>query len=78
MIRVLVVGEGDPEPHLHRLALWNGGVERMPGRDLKGIDLVLALPGGNGETEAERARRSGVRVAEVVDVLSSERASPEV
>lgn len=76
MIRVLVVGDGDPEHHLRRLAMWNGGVEVVPGRELRGIDLVLVLPGGKGDLEAERARRSGVRVAEVVDVLSSERASP--
>lgn len=63
---VLVVGEGDAEPHLARLERWNGRIELAVGRELRGVDLVLALPGGNGEAEAERARRSGVRVAEAI------------
>lgn len=65
--RVLVVGIGDPGPYLALLERWNGPLELVPGRELRGVDLVLALPGGNGEAEAKRARQAGVRVAEVAD-----------
>lgn len=69
-MNVLIVGGPAPEAEadaLDRLARWNGNLvtSRDPER-LKRADLVLVLPGGNGEAQAQRAREAGVRVAEVV------------
>jgi hypothetical protein len=66
-LRVLIIGPGDPSGHLARLSRWNSEIDVVPGREMKGVDLVLLMGGGNG-AEAERARSAGVRVAEVADV----------
>jgi len=65
-LRVLIIGPGDPSGHLARLARWNSDVTVVPGRELRGVDLVLLMGGGNDEA-VRRARLAGVRVAEVAD-----------
>lgn len=66
-LRVLIIGPGDPAGHLARLARWNSDITVVPGRELKGVDLVLVMGGGNSDAEVRRARLAGVRVAEVAD-----------
>lgn len=65
MIRVLITGDADPEPHLARLGRWQS-IEVVDTTDLSQVDLVLALPGDKNAATLDRARRAGVRIAEVV------------
>lgn len=54
------------EDALAALERWNGPLTLVEGTSLAGVDFVLVLPGGSADLEA-RARRAGVRIAEVVD-----------
>jgi len=53
------------EDALAALRRWHGEIEVVEGTSLTGVDFVLVVPGGNSDLE-ERARRAGVRIAEVV------------
>lgn len=53
------------EDALAALRRWHGEVDIIEGTSLIGVDFVLVVPGGNSDLE-ERARRAGVRIAEVV------------
>lgn len=67
-MNVLVLGPGDPQSHLKRLALWHGELFLMPPDTApRDVDLVLLMPGGMDEPAARRARLAGVRFAEVCD-----------
>jgi hypothetical protein len=52
------------ESALDALRRWHGDIEIVEGTSLAGVDFVLVVPGGNADLE-ERARRAGVRIAEV-------------
>lgn len=69
-VRVIVCGPDDLLARMTALTMirtWHGEPEVVPGPELKGVDFVVALPGGMGERIVERARQAGVRIIEVVD-----------